>query len=186
MEWPRRGPARGWWALTGTPGTGKSTVLRHLPPDALPIELADLARAFGGRDLGGRSVEVDVPAVARYVRSTHPKLPVIVGGHLAHRLPIERVLVLRCHPVELARRLERRDDEDPSHRAQNVAAEAIDLIAIEARARRVPVAEVNTTGRGPREIARVVRAVVRGAPPPPFEADWLADPAVPAMLTGTT
>src|SRR5271156_2956921 len=96
MEYADTGPAPGWWALTGTPGTGKSTVTRCLPPHVVAIELRDLAAGFAGRAPGPRPVEVDLPKLGAWMRRHPPPVPVVVSGYLAHHLPVEGTIVLRC------------------------------------------------------------------------------------------
>jgi adenylate kinase len=183
MECDGRGAARGWWALTGTPGTGKSSAARELVPGTLAVELATLARATGGSVGTDGTTEVDVAGMAQFLRSHRPGAPIVVAGYLAHRLPVRRVVVLRCHPNELERRLRSRGER--GHRlAENVGAEAIDAIATEARARfpARDVLEVDTTGRSPRSVARAVRALIDGRPPAARPVDWLSDPSVPRRL----
>lgn len=181
MGWDDGVRAQGWWALTGTPGTGKSAVARALAPGALGIELADLAEGFGARRLAGRTVEIDLGALARFVRAHAPAYPVLVAGHLSHRLPIPRVIVLRCHPRELARRLARRGTP-PSETRANVACEAIDLLAAEARGLGRSVTELDTTGRRPAEVAREIRTRLGTRADAGSVVDWLTDPDVPELL----
>lgn len=183
MEWSRTLPSGGWWALTGTPGVGKSTVLRALPPRRFGIELADLALGFGGRRGRGRVVEVDLPRLARYLSAHRPGTPVILAGHLAHRLPVEGIFVLRCHPAVLDRRLAARGDAAAA-RSENFACEAIDLVAAQARARRRPVLEVDTTRRSPASVAARLDRALAGGPVAPDRVDWLSEAAVTARLIG--
>lgn len=181
MEWPIRGPAVGWWALTGTPGVGKSSVARQLPPDAVAVELGDLARGFGGRPTSGGGVEVDLARLGRFVRARRPGTPAVVVGYLSHRLPVHGTIVLRCHPRELWDRLVARGDS-PASVAANVGSEALDLIAVETRGSGGPVVGIDTTGRPPASVARDVVATLAGRGPPSFGADWLGDPRVPELL----
>lgn len=147
-------------ALTGTPGTGKSAAAAALARRGVRVlSLNDEARRAGlltSRDARRGSYEVDVRAldraVARAARDAPPSAPVVLEGHLAHHLTVDRALVLRCPPALLARRLRRRGWPEPKVR-ENACAEAVGVIATEAVARlgRARVFEFPTGGtRAPR------------------------------------
>jgi adenylate kinase len=181
MEYDSTGSAPGWWALTGTPGTGKSTVARALVPELFALELRDLAAGFTASRPASGPVLVDLPRIARWMRRHVPPAPVVLSGYLSHRLPVEGAIVLRCHPAQLLDRLERRGGPRDERR-ENVQCEALDTIAGEARAERRPVWEIDTTGASPRNVARRVRDQVLNARGTSDRVDWLADPTVPPLL----
>ena len=141
-------------ALTGTPGTGKTTVARRLGASWRTLEVAELAQRLGtGRRREGGWV-VDLAATARAWRAGRvPPVDVLVG-HLAHLLPLRDVIVLRCHPRELARRLARSRPGTEQDRRANLVAEATDVILSEAVGLRRRVWEIDTTGRSPASVAR--------------------------------
>ncbi|EQD32931.1 adenylate kinase, partial [mine drainage metagenome] len=168
----------------GTPGTGKSAVARRLPASLPAVEVGDWAadHGLGRRSAGG--VEVDLATLRRRFWSLHRQDPYAVYvGHLAHLLPIPDVLLLRCHPLEIARRLAAAGRGSASDRVENVAAEALDVILCETLDLGRRVWEVDTTERTADAVARAVarRAVLRG--PPRFgRSRWLVDPDVTAYL----
>jgi adenylate kinase len=170
-------------ALTGTPGTGKSTVARRLPASWRVVEVAELARQLGASRGRGTGVEVDLPRLARAVREGRTEGVDVVVGHLAHLLPLRDVVILRCHPRELRRRLARGRHGTAHDREENVVAEATDVVLVEALALRRRVWEVDTTGRSPSSVAREVSARIRARGRPSYgRVDWLADPTVTEHL----
>jgi adenylate kinase len=173
------GPA----ALTGTPGTGKSTVAAALRPGLRVVELAALARSLGAARGSGRSTTVDLRRIARRMRRG-PPLPVdVIVGHLAHLLPVDRVVVLRCHPVLLETRLRRAHRGSAADRYANFVAEATDVVLAEALRAGARVWEVDTTRRSVARVADEVRRRLRTRGRSRFgQVDWLSDPGVTAHL----
>ncbi len=158
-------------ALTGTPGTGKSAVGRALSRGGFNVislnEEAARAGLMGARDRRRGSFEVDVGALDRAVRARAAGLskrdPVILEGHLAHLLTVDRAVVLRCPPALLARRLRRRGWAERKVR-ENVCAEAVGVIVTEAVSRlgRACVFELSTAGAAPSRGAFAVERIAGG------------------------
>jgi broad-specificity NMP kinase len=171
-------------ALTGTPGTGKSRVARALAGTVPSIEVADLALALGAGRRLRHGVEVDLPKLRRALarRGAWGNVELVVG-HLAHLLPVRDVIVLRCRPTELERRLARARRGTVAGRFENFVAEATDVILLEAVARRRRIWEVDTTSRPVRSVAREVARRVRARGRASYgRVDWLADARVTAHL----
>lgn len=185
MTGARRIPARprGAIALSGTPGTGKSRVARALRARWRVEEVGALARRAGAARGSGRRVEVDVARLRRWMLRHPDERPELLVGHLAHLLPVDGAIVLRCRPIELRRRLDRARRGRASERRANAVAEAIDLVLHEAIDAGLPVWEVDTTSVPVAQVAREVDRLVRVRPAPsPPRVDWLADPSVTAYL----
>jgi len=150
-------------AVTGTPGTGKSTAIERLETDLTLIHLNDVIREEGltaGRDTGRDSAIADVNAVADWLDGRDD---VIFESHLAHQFAADRVVVLRCHPEEIEHRLQGRD-EPPASVAENAQSEALDVILAEAVERHGSdsVYEVDTTDRSPVAVASEISAAIDG------------------------
>ncbi len=170
-------------ALTGTPGTGKSTAAKWLAqlPDwgrvgGEVIEVSDLALRFGcGDPLPDQPAvtEVDMECMAGRLRSENPTHPMVIVGHLAHLLPVDRILLLRCDPPRLERRLRERGDS-PKAIQQNVESELTDLILMEALGSGLPIYEHDASVEDPATIARWVLKVLVGREAPSHGSiDWL-------------
>ena len=99
-------------ALTGTPGTGKSTVAQMLSDGGCIVvsveSLAEQNSLLGEVDPadGARVIDTDAlhDALAPEWESP-PEGTVVVDGHLSHHLPCDAVAVLRCSPEILDSRL---------------------------------------------------------------------------------
>lgn len=158
-------------AVTGTPGTGKTSATELLEDaidgrDVAVIHLNEVIREedlFSTVDDARDSLVADFDAIEGWLDRNEPASEIeIVESHLAHHLPADRVVVLRCHPDELGRRLEERDESAASI-AENEESEALDVVLAEAVERHSPnVFEIDATDRSPEEIAHEIEAVVAG------------------------
>lgn len=171
-------------ALTGTPGTGKSAVARHLGPRMRSVEVGTLALRLGAGQRKARGVEVDLGRLQSALRRPHAWNGVdLVVGHLSHLLPLRDVIVLRCRPDELALRLAKRRRGTRLERQENVIAEATDVVLFEAVLRGGRVWEIDTTGRSIADVAREVAARVRHRGRSRYgRVDWLRDRRVTEHL----
>ncbi len=150
-------------AVTGTPGTGKTTATDLAETPLSTVHLNDAIHEHeltAGHDEERDSAVADIDAVVDWLNGRDD---ILVESHLAHHVPADRVVVLRCHPEELERRLQRRE-EPPETVAENAESEALDIVLAEAvdRHGREQVYEVNTTDRDPASVAADVAAVVAG------------------------
>ena len=169
-------------ALTGVPGTGKSTTAARLATRFRTLEVAELATDWGFARRAGDGVTVDLEGMRYRFRHRPPEADLVVG-HLAHLLPMRDVIVLRCHPEVLVDRLKRAGRGSEQDRRTNYVAEAVDVVLGEALGPRRRVWEVDTTHRSPDGVARVVSQLWRRRPPQRVgTVNWLADPAVTEHL----
>lgn len=150
-------------AVTGTPGTGKSTATDALETDLEVIHLNEVIEAEGlssGEDEERDTLVADLEAVEAWLAGRDD---VVVESHLAHLLPVDRVVVLRCHPAELELRLDDRG-EPKATIEENAESEALDLILAEAvdRHGEEAVYEIETTDREPSAVAAAIEAVIAG------------------------
>ena len=170
-------------ALTGTPGTGKTRTSKLLAKGLRRVEVAELAQEARASRRSGSGWVVDTEALGAWMELRPPAKTCLVVGHLAHLLPVSRIIVLRCHPVELEHRLNRARKGTRSERRANAVAEAIDYILVEARSTKKPTWQVDTTHASPVEVAKRVSQVLRtGRQPRSPQVDWLSDPVVTEWL----
>lgn len=153
-------------AVTGTPGTGKTTATELLDTDLDVLHLNEIITAEGlttGRDEDRDSAIVDLDAVES---SLSGRTDLVFESHLAHNLPADRVVVLRCHPEHLEQRLADRESE--ASVAENAESEALDVILGEAVEHHGlgAVYEIETTDRSPEQTAADIESVIAGTREP--------------------
>ncbi|MFA5416554.1 MAG: adenylate kinase family protein [Methanoregula sp.] len=158
--------------LTGTPGTGKSAIAAELERRGhRVVRLNDLADQYldsEDEDRDARIIDVD--------RMADEFVPVdgFIEGHFAHVIPCDRIVVLRCRPDELRKRLKRRAYSKGKIR-ENVEAEALDCILCETVDEYDPhqILELDTTSRDPVWCADQIEQFVKGEIPASFgQIDW--------------
>ena len=152
-------------AVAGTPGTGKTAAVSRLEGtiDLECLHLNAVIREHGfhrGRDSDRDTLIADLGALEGWLEGRED---VLFESHLAHHLPADRVVVLRCRPAELERRLRDRGESAASAH-ENAQSEALDVILAEAVDRHGPdrVYELDTTARTVADVADVIAAVVAG------------------------
>ena len=154
-------------ALTGTPGTGKTTAVERLAADDVldldVIHLNDVVHDEGfvvEHDDERDSAVADLDALADYLDGRDD---VLFESHLAHHFDADRIIVLRCHPEELERRLTERG-ESAAKAGENAESEAVDVILAEAVDRHGAdrVYEVDATDLTADGVAAAIEAVVAG------------------------
>ncbi len=131
--------------ITGTPGTGKTSVAKKLDRDI--IDLKEFAKVKG---LGEqkKDFEVDVESLKKELPENY-----WIEGHLAHELPLDYCIVLRTSPSILRERLEKRDYNDGKI-SENIEAEAMDLIL--SQASHLKVYEIDTTNKEAEDVAEEI------------------------------
>jgi adenylate kinase len=158
--------------ITGTPGTGKSTVADELARRGHPVvRLAGTVRAYvTASDPERDTLIIDED---RWAREFVP-VEGFVEGHLAHLLPCDRVVILRCSPYRLLERLHARGYSEAKCR-ENAEAEALDVCLVETLELHAPehVLEMDTTALSPGAVADLIEDFLGGRIPPSHgRIDW--------------
>ena len=161
-------------ALTGTPGTGKTTVAALLRYRVLDINSLVRGGMNLGQDPERGCLEADMDALAGHLDSLESEETVILEGHFSHHFA-DWAIVLRLSPAALRLRLEKRGYSQSKIR-ENLEAEALDVILVEAVEMCRRVDEIDTTGRSADEVAAMIEDIIEGRLYlPPGQADWLED-----------
>jgi len=161
-------------ALTGTPGTGKTTVAGLLPYKVIDIN----ALVKGGMNLGidpeRGCMDADMDALERRLKELDSDEISILEGHFSHHFA-DWSVVLRLAPSDLRPRLEARG-YSPEKIRENLEAEALDVILVEAVEFCRRVDEIDTTGKTASQVAEIVARIINDELElPPGQVDWLID-----------
>jgi adenylate kinase len=160
--------------ITGTPGTGKSMVSEELSRRGhTVVHITDTVAPYvSGNDekRDARIIDVD-----RWAAEFVP-VDGFVEGHIAHLLPCDRIVVLRCRPDVLKNRLSSRNYREEKI-LENSDAEALDVCLIETVEDYKPyqILELDTTVHDIPYCADQIERFAKGEIPPGFGTiDWTA------------
>ncbi len=152
--------------LTGTPGTGKTSVSRFLEKKRhwKVIHLNDLIKEEHlyteideKRDAVVADMELIRERLAEIINGKDNEV-IILESHLAHYIA-DIVIILRAYPPELKMRLKTRGYSEEKIR-ENTEAEALDVILVEAFEWCKKVFEVNTTGKSLEETGQDIEKII--------------------------
>ena len=169
-------------AVTGTPGTGKTSATNALADrgvDTPVIHLNDEIKdhdLWTERDVDRDSLVTDLDAVQSHLGDWDG----VLESHLAHHFSADRVVVLRCAPADLESRLEGRGDP-PEKARENAESEALDVVLSKAVEEHGSdsVYEIDTTDRDPGAVADEIAAVIAGEREPTAGAVDFTDYLMP-------
>jgi adenylate kinase len=171
-------------ALSGTPGAGKTSVATRLQKKGYTIvRLNDLAIKQGyidGVDKTRNTKLMDIQQLNLYIQKHYTtKNLVFFEGHAAHLLrAINKVIILRCHPKKLKKRLQQKGWK-PKKIKENVEAETLDIILCEAvdLHQKKNIFEIDTTNKSSEDVAVLIHQIVKKdfEPTKPYrigQIDW--------------
>ncbi len=116
-------------AVTGTPGTGKTTFCSASNYNTKTVEEIAAEHGCIGEVEDDGAAPIDVEKLTNNVTWPEEEI-VLVDGHLSHLLPVDAIILLRCHPSILRQRLSQRDYLE-SKIEENVECELIGVISAE-------------------------------------------------------
>lgn len=146
-------------AVTGTPGTGKSLLSKKLAKKLgfSYIGLNDVIKKnklYESYDRKRKTYVVDTKKLRSYFKKI--KGNVIIDSHLSHLFDnMDLVIVLRCSPKTLEKRLKKKKWSNAKIH-ENIEAEMIGLISWEARQRYKNVFDIDTTKGKPVEAMETI------------------------------
>ena len=135
-------------ALTGSPGTGKTSLAARLQNHRLrTVTLEEVAESVDAIYQVDNTTEVETSKLGKW--KWEGDVHCVIDGHLSHHCSIDAVILLRCHPFELRRRLEQRAGYGPEKIESNAEWELLsgvwsELIAFHPQ---VKVIEIDTTNQ---------------------------------------
>ena len=155
-------------ALTGTPGTGKTSVSTILIENG--IEIVDLNKIavennfIIGIDEERNSRIIDIDRLNEFVKENYSRNDIVfVEGHLSHLLKnVNKVIVLRCHPDELKRRLSGKKWKKEKIK-ENLEAEMLDVIlceTVEIHSEK-NIFEIDTTDKSIDSVASSIMEIIK-------------------------
>ena len=149
------------YALTGTPGTGKTTISK-----VLNKKILHLSELYSESSEGKTTSDEWLVDIEKLNQVFHKKKGdnFIVEGHLSHTLKdVEKVIVLRCDPNVLKSRMEKRNYSESKIR-ENLEAEAIGIIYSEVIEMfdRSKVAQLDTTNYTSEQAAGILEQFFEG------------------------
>lgn len=138
-----------WITVTGTPGTGKTSITEKLG-DLLDYKVVHLNEFYEEHDIGEKDnygeKTIDTEKMAETLDKKLDKdKNIIIEGHLSHHIESDYCIVLRCNPGELEERLSKRDYSKQKIE-DNVQSEILDLILVEAIEKQESIIEFDTAG----------------------------------------
>jgi adenylate kinase len=171
-------------ALTGTPGTGKTSVATCLQKKGYTIvRLNDLAIKQGyidGVDKTRNTKLIDIQQLNLFIQKNYTTHDIVFfEGHAAHLLrAIDKVIILRCHPKKLKKRLQKKGWK-PGKIKENIEAEILDIILCEAvdLHQKKNIFEIDTTNKTIDDVAVLLHNIVKKnfEPTKPYrigQIDW--------------
>jgi len=156
-----------WVALTGTPGTGKTTVAALLQKKGYTIidinKLAIREGFVAGTDKKRHCTLIDIKKIDTYIQKHFNREDLVFfEGHTAHLLKaVDKIIILRCHPQELYQHLLKKKWSHEKIQ-ENIEAEILDIIlceAVETHPKK-NIFEIDTTRKTPEGVARLVLEIV--------------------------
>ena len=166
------------YALTGTPGTGKTSLSKELRDRGYNVidgkEHIKSKGLLGELDVERDTHEVDLDDLNDSLQEFRDSDELfIIDSHLSHFMDSSGIIVLRCHPDILAERLRSRGYGE-SKVCENVQSEILDVILCEATESDIPVWEVDCSHDGISVSADSIEEILKGKVDDylPGKTDW--------------
>jgi adenylate kinase len=152
-------------SISGIPATGKTEIAKLLSKklkyNLISInELAEELDAFIGYDKERESRILDMDKIEKEIKKLKGDL--ILEGHTAHLFPVDIVIVLRCNPEVLKKRLDRRYPKNSLKVRENLEAEILGVITSEAITKNKKVYEIDTSEKNVEKNVNEILKILKG------------------------
>ncbi len=122
-------------AITGTPGTGKTSVSKIIEKKGYKVLNLDLIikkqDLIVGKDEERNSNIVDIDKLNEYFEIYESDEIVFIDSHLSHLITkVDKVIILRCDPKKLKKNLGKKNWPDKKIK-ENIESEILDIILSE-------------------------------------------------------
>ena len=154
-------------SITGTPGTGKTSISKLLKERRFEVvnfnKVAIQNKFLIGKDKKRDSFIVDIKKFNKYAKENYSQKKLIfIEGHLSHLLKsVDKVILLRCHPDQLEKNLVSKGWNKQKIK-ENLEAEILDVILCEAidLHKSKNIFEIDTTGKSIKEVFSSVIEII--------------------------
>ncbi len=151
--------------ITGTPGTGKTSVARALSQKlGVPLySLSEIVEKHGLFSSYDEKREAYIVDIEKLINFFSDKKHFIAEGLVAHHIPSDLCIVLRASPTEIEKRLKTRNYSKEKVK-ENVESELLAVIATEAfqEPKAPTVCQIDTTDRTIEEVVELVERCIKG------------------------
>ena len=156
-------------AISGTPGSGKTSLSKLFESNNIPVysvkQLAEQYGCIGAEDQLDGAQEIDIHKLSDDWENEESGL-VIIEGHLSHFLDLDAIVLLRCNPNEVEKRLEARGYSNQKVKSnyewELIAGNWSELLEFEIE---LPIIELDSTSQSPEELFQLVNDwIAKGLP----------------------
>jgi adenylate kinase len=152
-------------AITGVSGTGKTETAKVLAKKirwklVRPDNIAKKKRLYLGYDKERKSKIIDLKKLKKEIKKSERKNKnIIVESLYSHLLPADLIIILRCNPQVLLKRLKKKYTWQTKI-TENYEAELMGIIPSEIKKKRVY--EIDTTHSTPLRTAKSIEKIIAG------------------------
>lgn len=155
-------------AITGTPGTGKTSVAKKLIRKGyIVLDLNKIACENDfllGRDEKRKSNIVDIDRLDLFIKKNYINFNIVfVESHLSHLLKcVDKLIILRLEPFQLKKNLKKKGWNEKKIK-ENLESEILDIILCESVEihSKDNIAELNVTNKSADEIVLIIIDLVK-------------------------